>query len=231
MRAAISTYEDFHKARFDYLVLKSKEVCPDPTIRVLDIGRSYLTLRLLAHYDDVSTLGFPLERQSFTGIDVPDGPRRWIRSHITYDLNAAQTLTPIPTDDSFDLIVFAEVIEHLHTAPEITLFALKHLMRPGAIMIVQTPNAAALHKRLLLLSGRNPYEEIRVDMGNPGHFREYTKRELIAYAGKVGLDVVGHDYQDYFGMPNLAVRLLYKAAVALVPAFARGQTIVLRRQV
>ena len=78
-----------------------------------------------------------------------------------------------------------------------------------------------------------PTKRIRVNPLNPGHYREYTKAELVDYAQTLGLEVVGHDYRDYFGwtpLPGDPVTLaLYKGLVAALPSLARGQTIVLRR--
>jgi SAM-dependent methyltransferase len=233
MTAANIAYEDFHKARFDYVIQKCKEFCPDPFTTILDIGPSPLTKRLLDYYHHVTTLGFPWNGRVFPGQSKPEPVQKPVENHITYDLNQAQSLEPIDTDKTFDLIVFAEVIEHLHTAPELTLFVLKKVMKPGGYMIVQTPNAAVFYKRLLLLIGRNPYEKIRIDTGNPGHFREYTKRELIAYAQGVDFEIVAHEFRDYFGRPcgNGLLFYLNKAIVACVPSFRCGQTVILRKPV
>jgi hypothetical protein len=55
--------------------------------------------------------------------------------------------------------------------------------------VLQTPNAASLRKRIKLLIGRNPYERIRVDRSNPGHFREYTVNELRSIVSGAGFTV------------------------------------------
>jgi hypothetical protein len=72
----------------------------------------------------------------------------------------------------------AEVLEHLYTAPQLVLGFIKTLLIPNGLLIVQTPNAAAVGKRIKLLLGRNPYEMIRTDLSDPGHYREYTISEL-----------------------------------------------------
>jgi hypothetical protein len=54
-------------------------------------------------------------------------------------------------------IVFAEVIEHLFTAPELVLAYLHELLVPRGQLLLQTPNAASLRKRLKLALGRNPF--------------------------------------------------------------------------
>jgi len=130
-------------------------------------------------------------------------------------------------------VVFAETIEHLTTAPELVLAGLADVLRPGGFLVCQTPNAAALHKRLKLLFGYNPYERIRVDPTNPGHFREYTRAELFEIGRIVGLEIVLHFYKDYFGCEGSSLRQTAALALRLmsriVPSFARGQTIVYRR--
>lgn len=231
MESKVGGYADYHRARFDYVHEICRRLRPDPATRVLDVGLSVLTMELLQRYASVSSLGFPLEPWSVTETSLPDGSRRTLAGHVAYDFNAAQDSTPIPTEARFDLVVFAEVIEHLYTAPELTLFALREVMAPGGVLILQTPNAAALHKRLKLLVGRNPYERIRVNPKNPGHFREYTKAELIEIAKGLDLEIVSHAFRDYFGWPDDPVTfVLFKALVAVAPAFARGQTIVLRKR-
>ena len=83
-------------------------------------------------------------------------------------------------------MVFAEVIEHLHTSPLHSLNFVRGLVAESGVVILQTPNAVSLPKRLKVLGGRNPYEQIRADPSNPGHFREYTLRELEGYARETG---------------------------------------------
>ena len=231
METKVGGYVDYHRARFDYVHEICRRLRPDPGTRVLDVGLSALTMELLQRYASVTSLGFPLEPWSVTETSLPDGSRRALVGHVAYDFNEAQHSTPIPTDARFDLIVFAEVIEHLYTAPELTLFALKEVMAPGGLLIVQTPNAAALHKRAKLLVGLNPYERIRINPQNPGHFREYTKSELISIARGLDLEIVSHAFRDYFGWPDDPFTfVLFKAIVAVAPGLARGQTIVLRKR-
>src|SRR5437773_221217 len=61
------------------------------------------------------------------------------------------------------------------------------LARSGGHVIVQTPNAAALHKRLELLVGRNPYGPVSDSRTNPLHFREYTIPELLQAGTEAGI--------------------------------------------
>jgi SAM-dependent methyltransferase len=192
-------------------------VRPDPETQVLDVGDSDFTRQLRGHYRDVWTLGFL-------------GPSS---KHIVYDLNDSP-IFGIDCDRQFDMITFNEVIEHLYTAPETVMTALARLLRPGGHMVLQTPNAAALNKRLLLLIGKNPFERLRVDHTNPGHLRELTKAELAEVARATGFDIVDHRCIEYAGVygrswRNFALPLL-RAVAAIWPTFARSQQIVLRKR-
>ncbi|WP_245261607.1 bifunctional 2-polyprenyl-6-hydroxyphenol methylase/3-demethylubiquinol 3-O-methyltransferase UbiG [Ancylobacter sp. FA202] len=223
-------YYDYHKKRFDCVISFCLKYCPNPECNVLDIGRSVLSGMLLQKYKNVTTMGFALDAG---GGSVGDPRLAGIRGHIVYDLNNAQSLEEIPCDEKFDLVVFAEVVEHLYTAPELTMFALRSVMNPGGIMILQTPNAASLNRRIKSFFGLSPTERIRIDNTNPGHFREYTKNELIEIARIVGFEVCAHHYLEYFGVAGAArrsiKRALFSAIVGVIPPFRRGQTLILRR--
>jgi len=116
--------------------------------------------------------------------------------HYQADLNRPGSLPAVLP--MYDMIVFAEVVEHLHTSPGLVLEALREHLVSRGILVIQTPNAAALPKRLKLLAGRNPYEPIREDPSNPGHFREYTLRELRTIAVRAGFQVMAVFRRFYF---------------------------------
>ncbi len=175
-----------HRKRFRWLAeFACVNAHEDGDYRLLDVGNSFQTvlLKSVLPYSKVDTMGFYDYR-----FPAGDDSR-----HLELDLNDAYFPEKWPSaeGEGYDLIVFAEVIEHLYTSPEQVLLCLKGLLRKGGRILVQTPNAAALKKRLRLLSGKNPYELIRLDRGNPGHFRELTVRDLRAYARRCELEVEG----------------------------------------
>jgi hypothetical protein len=79
--------------------------------KVLDVGRSRLTSLLEEQLQcKVDTLGF--EGDSEVGG----------RHHFQFDLNNAQSSTYWRTDlPLYDVVILAEVIEHLYTAPSLVL--------------------------------------------------------------------------------------------------------------
>jgi len=202
---------------------------PDPATRVLDIGRSYLSYLLAGRYESVTTLGLPLNSASGAhGSTPPRSEGREPAEHIVYDLNDSGR-KPIPTTEHFDLIVFAETIEHLVTPPELVLHALSGLLAADGFVIVETPNAVSGPNRIRMLLGQNPFERLRCISLNPGHIREYTRLELIEMGRTAGLQAVRHEYVHYSPLPRRpGIGTVAAAARLLVPSLRGGQTIVYR---
>ena len=180
-------YLRYHAPRYSTLLdLINKEYKEGE--RILDIGRSKLTQMLFNSLQtSIDTLGFE-----------PDADTDWGK-HYHFNLNNCQDLELWRRDiKPYDLIVFAEVIEHLYTSPNYVLSFINSITAPGGRVFLQTPNAVALHKRLKMLIGKNPYEKIRENDKDPGHFREYTKQEIVEYSENTGFQLKEFVYGNYF---------------------------------
>jgi trans-aconitate methyltransferase len=181
-------YRAFHAPRYAYLLRLLDSIGVNDASRVLDIGESHFTEMARDRFRvKIDTLGFCADHAA-------EGGNRY-----EFDLNRAQDRTAWRTDlPKYDIVVMAEVLEHLHVAPQLTLGFVKTLLKPDSHLILQTPNAASMTKRLKLLLGRNPYEMIRSDPQNPGHLREYTVTELRALAAELGFVVDRCETAFYF---------------------------------
>jgi trans-aconitate methyltransferase len=181
-------YERFHAPRHAYLISVLDRIGIRAGTRVLDIGSSRLTEMIRDRFGvRVDTLGFQEDSRGDAG------------NHFHFDLNDSQHEERWRRDlGPYDVVVFAEVIEHLYTAPELVLAFVRTLVAPGGALVIQTPNAASAAHRIKLLIGRNPYERIRLDSTNPGHFREYTIPELRAIVQDAGFRVESVDARFYF---------------------------------
>ncbi|WP_444895721.1 methyltransferase domain-containing protein [Microbulbifer sp. SSSA005] len=185
-RRALSGYLRYHFPRFEILFDTVSHYHEDG-FRILDIGRSDFTEVLISKFQNVDTLG--LERESDNSIS----------RHFNFNLNDCRDRSLWRRDvPKYDIIIFSEVVEHLYTSPGQVLGFLKTLLNKGGVIIIQTPNAVALHKRLKIIFGRNPYELIRENHNNPGHFREYTKKELIFYLAELGFSLLKFRYENHF---------------------------------
>jgi cyclopropane fatty-acyl-phospholipid synthase-like methyltransferase len=181
-------YIAYHAPRYAYLleVLAKHGLGTGSTL--LDIGSSRLTTLIHERFGiAVDSLGFGEDRVT------PEG------RHFGFDLNRAQRKEDWRRDlPRYDFVVMAEVLEHLYTAPQLVLSCVRTMLVDGGRLVLQTPNAASLPKRLKLLLGRNPFEMIRIDPQNPGHFREYTRKELVALAAESGFRVEDCTASFYF---------------------------------
>jgi 2-polyprenyl-3-methyl-5-hydroxy-6-metoxy-1,4-benzoquinol methylase len=184
-------YNKFHSERFQ----KTLNICirciPQKGACVLDIGRSNFTYKLADYYNAVYSLGFDLEKDEGGHREKSFKTKAMNISHVVYDLNFSENINSWPSNlaNKFDLIVFAETIEHLYTAPEFSLIMLSFFLKDNGFIIITTPNAVKFFKRIEMLLGINPFEKIRYYSANPGHYREYTKKELINMGKVAGLSL------------------------------------------
>jgi SAM-dependent methyltransferase len=203
-----------HARRYELLIDLVRELAPG---RILVVGPSYETVLLRETLPDVTvnTLGWHDHR-----FPLREGER-----HTQVDLNSDDR----PELEPHDVVVCGEVIEHLHVAPVPVLSFLASGLRPGGHLVLQTPNATALPKRLRMLFGRNPYDAIRENPLNPGHFHEYTAEELRAAVAAAGFDVVRVVTANYFDHGSRKNRA-YRAVDRVLPSSLReGITVVARR--
>lgn len=231
IRGSDQGYVAYHAPRYAYVLDLLATLGVTPQSRVLDIGPGRLTALIHERFDlQVDSLGF--------GPDATLSRGR----HYHFDLNRSQDEIGWRRDlPRYDVVVMGEVIEHLYTAPQLVLAFVRTLVAPGGRLIVQTPNAASWQRRVKLLLGRNPYEMIRTDTTDPGHFREYTIGELYALATGAGFTVEQCTTSFYFDArfarhahgriaPQPLLGALKNALYPLFPTRLReGTTMVLRR--
>lgn len=202
-----------HARRYQLLLELVRELAPKT---ILVVGPSYesVLLREAIPGTTVDTLGW--EDQRFPRVDG--------ESHVQHDLNDLE----YPELEAHDVVVCCEVIEHLQVAVVPVLQRLRGGLTPAGSLVVQTPNATALPKRFRMLLGRNPYEPIRAEPRNPGHFHEYTIEELREAVEAAGLEVerlITANYFDHGSRKNRA----YRALESVLPRTLReGITVVAR---
>jgi SAM-dependent methyltransferase len=220
-----AAYLDYHARRFELLLTRVDELLQrwrdegePPPLRILDVGAGFQTELMKASIPDaaIDSLGF--SHPTFTG-----------SRHYWFDLNDAVDQSRWPDARDYHLLVLAEVIEHVHTPPATVLRSLAATLRPGGFLIVQTPNAVALHKRMRMLVGRHPYTPLVDSRHDPMHFRENTPGELRAAGREAGLELLFSSVANYFN-PGGAIARAYNALGALLPPTMRtGITAAFRR--
>jgi len=88
--------------------------------------------------------------------------------------------------DSFDVVVCADILEHL-PEPATALGLLASFCRPGGAVVISVPNVANWQARLRLLRGIWRYEP--VGLFDTGHLRFLTRETLFELVGECGLVV------------------------------------------
>lgn len=78
----------------------------------------------------------------------------------------------------FDLVIFAEIIEHLLNDPCKVLREIKRILKPNGTLILTTPNVARLENVTRLISGTNLYDPYSGYGPYGRHNREYNRHEL-----------------------------------------------------
>lgn len=212
-------YLQYHYRRYEFLLRMIDEaiariqhdLAANP-LRILDVGPGFQTeiCRSTLPQAVVNTLGFR---------DLRFPPRTQDR-HFEFDLNDAQYPERWPGLEHHHLVVMAEILEHLYTFPGHVLRCAATWLEDGGFLIIQTPNACALHKRLKMLAGRNPFEMIREGRENPGHFREYTLAELASIVTQAGFTPVTCTTHNYFDL-GTPVHWVYNTIAGWLPMSLR----------
>lgn len=115
-------------------------------------------------------------------------------------------------DNFFDVVVAAEVIEHVLDT-DFFIDEIKRVLKPNKFLVLSTPNVASLGRRIFLLLGKNPYFE--ASLGYPpsahaGHIRFFTKDLLLKYLEHKGFEIIKFtsDAVNFTSSGKLASKLL-----------------------
>lgn len=104
---------------------------------------------------------------------------------------------PLPFEEkSFDVIFFTEVLEHVAIKPVIEVLRdIRRCAKPGATLVLSTPNINNLSNVVALLRGRNIFWRPEMFYGSlDWHNREYTPGEV-----KEALLAAGFTIEQFYG--------------------------------
>lgn len=107
------------------------------------------------------------------------------RCNNVWKVNVERDPLPVP-EENYDVLVFADVLEHM-VWPDDALANLTKYLKKDGIIIVAIPNAAEFRIRLRLLVGKFQYDDSDVsglmDVTHVRWFTRSTAKELINAAG------------------------------------------------
>lgn len=125
-------------------------------------------------------------------------------------------------DNFFDVIVAAEIIEHILDT-DFFIDGIKRVLKPNGVLVLSTPNVASFGRSLFLLLRKNPYFE--ASFGYPpeahaGHIRFFTKGLLLDYLEYKGFEIIKFtsDVVNFTSSGKIASKLL----ADLIPTLGRS---------
>lgn len=152
------------------------QLIPDGVKNILDIGCGPGVLA-----KELKSRGYLV-----TGTDVSEKALTLAREHLFsgYSFNIEEENWPVDLmNQNFDLIIAAEIIEHLFEAKEF-LKKIRSLLSEDSHVIITTPNFVFWRNRLKILAGKFKYEEKGIlDFGHVRFFTLATVNELFDQAG------------------------------------------------
>lgn len=195
-RRYADTFRRFHIQR---------AVVDDP--RLLDVGAHWLhqaAMWALAGYK-VTALDMPVTLDSTQVRRLAD--QHGIALIREANLEESGSLEAVAAD-SFDVILFTEILEHITFNPVHFWCAVYRVLRPGGRIVITTPNYYALRgrvwspRRFLMGSGGglNVQDILSTPTYGP-HWKEYSRREIVRYFSLLSPDfsIEEADYVPAFG--------------------------------
>lgn len=171
--------------------------------KCLELGANpYFTTMLLERFTKLELslanyfgpLPAGLHTQDVAYTNAADG-KRDTKTFSYQHFNVENDLFPY-ADCEFDVVIFAEIIEHLLNDPCKVLREIRRVLKPGGTIIVTTPNVARLENIARLLSGENIYDPYSGYGPYGRHNREYNRHELVTLLQFEGFDVTAHFTAD-----------------------------------
>ena len=211
-------------------ILRHRPSSPGP-VRVLELGAFFGTVCIT-----LSRLGYQVTAADIPEyIDMPEQVERYTRHGIaTQGVRLEQFKLPF-ADESFEVVVMCEVLEHLNFNPLPLLKEINRVLAPGGLFYLSLPNFARMKNRQLALRGKAPGIEVRdffeqLDPAHAaianGHWREYTMPEIRQLLEPLGFRLQNHYYFSYGEtIPGGSVRRrMGKLFYRLFPALKENQT-------
>lgn len=150
---------------------------------------------------------------------------------LDFDLFNVETDDFPYADESFDAVIFSELIEHLGLNPVRTLSEIHRILRPRGVVIVTTPNSLSLERFESYLYGGSRMVDRYSPLFGFGarHNREYHPRELRELIEATGFRIERMLVRDLARLPRAARwhRALWKRVMALYSDHPREEHIFL----
>jgi SAM-dependent methyltransferase len=109
---------------------------------------------------------------------------------------------PVP-DNSFDLVVCDQVMEHFPLAADVVVRQAIAKLTENGVLLFSTPNFAVSEKRVALLLGLNPQDPMDQRFVYYAHHREPVMKECIELVERCGGIVIDSEWSDFDAAPGM----------------------------
>jgi glycosyltransferase involved in cell wall biosynthesis/SAM-dependent methyltransferase len=155
----------------------------DPGINILELGANpYFTTTLLKKFRNanLSLANYFDDTKSNEGTqNVTIHQTGEVLSYVYKHFNVERDAFPYD-DETFDVVLFCEILEHLLSDPVHALIEIRRVLKPGGTLIITTPNVARLENVRKMIAGQNIYDPYSGYGPYGRHNREYTQQDLFS---------------------------------------------------
>jgi len=160
------------------------------------------------------------------GLDIePKRAEKFIKKHELNIIKCDIETDKIPfNNESFHLIIFNEIFEHLRIDPIWTLKEIHRILSPTGRLILSTPNLYHWRNITSFLKGRGlgdayaQFEKLHT-LGHMGHVREYSSKEVKLFLEKSGFELTNIIYKSYDTPKRFYRGLRKKIIYRVIPSF------------
>jgi SAM-dependent methyltransferase len=159
---------------------------PDPA-KLLDVGGGQFAILVSKLFGDEATIG-----------DIGDAYRAPAdAAGVRFTVCNLLDDDPPTFKGAFDVIVLAEVVEHLPVPPYLILGKVRTWLKPGGALLLTTPNVFRLRNVVRMIRGRDLFDIFMLprDDVSLGHQTEYSAAHLAWHIREAGflLERIEHD--------------------------------------
>lgn len=115
------------------------------------------------------------------------------------DLDIEREFFPV-TDEYFDFVMMAEVIEHLDVDPMFTLLEINRILSTNGLLFISTPNSCSARNVYKILNGYRPHFFMQYERSRSPyrHNFEHDIHSLYSLLTSAGFSIVSMDTKDVF---------------------------------
>jgi 2-polyprenyl-3-methyl-5-hydroxy-6-metoxy-1,4-benzoquinol methylase len=173
----VDKFSSHYKIAFYISKLKKKTSLLDLGCNAGFIGRALRNVGWRGHLTGID------KQKDYKSIILKSGYNKFLNIDIEKDISKIRK--------KYDLVIFADVLEHLINPQEVLIKIKKNLKKNGVI-IISLPNIANLYIRLTLLMGKFDYSDRGIL--DRDHKLFYTKKTAEMLLKKSNLKIISYDY-------------------------------------